>query len=195
MVDLGLEIDNFEQAYTHLKKLDTTSQTSRETLLKFLKSMEVESSRFLEDALIEMKTDLPSGFCVPTLEGTNEILKELGREHQLALVTIGKRSLQLQKLAHANIALSLFSGLVIVENGGKKDHYKTLIQEFKVAPENVVVCGDRIANDLTPAKELGFKTVHMRWGRGLNSQGPKSDVDYSISQLAEMNQIVKGLQV
>lgn len=193
MVDLGLEVNDFEGAHAHLKKLDAASQSSQETLFKFLESVGAEPSSFLEEALIEMKTILPSEFSISTLEGAGDVLRELRRDHQLALVTIGNRSLQLQKIAQAKIDPSLFSRLVIVEKGGKKDHYQTLMRELNVFPESVIVCGDRIAIDLTPAKELGLKTVHMRWGRGLNSKEPKSDVDYSISRLNEMNQIVKGL--
>jgi FMN phosphatase YigB (HAD superfamily) len=48
------------------------------------------------------------------------------------------------------------------------------------------VVGDRIGNDLTPAKELGATTVHLLKGRGKNSTGPKKDVDYTIHEIEDI---------
>ena len=60
----------------------------------------------------------------------------------------------------------------------------------KIAPKNSLVCGDRICFDLTPAKELGFKTVQIVKGRGVGNTGLKNDVDYTILHLSELNNIL-----
>jgi len=110
--------------------------------------------------------------------------------HQLALVTVGIYDRQLLKLKKAGIDTALFSKIIVTEERNKKTHYQTIIDELAISPSEVVVCGDRIPIDLTPAKELGLKTIHMRWGRGLNSYGNKGDVDYAISRLIELKEIL-----
>lgn len=57
-------------------------------------------------------------------------------------------------------------------------------------PADGIVCGDRIAIDLTPAKELGLTTVQMLSGRGVCCVGNKRDVDFSISHLGEIYKIL-----
>ena len=58
-----------------------------------------------------------------------------------------------------------------------------------VPAHECVMVGDRVPMDLTPAHELGFRTVHMRWGRGhLWKKEPW--VDHSIRELSELLEIV-----
>ena len=59
-----------------------------------------------------------------------------------------------------------------------------------VPPSQALVCGDRIAMDLVPAFELGFTTVHMRWGRGSLVKTAEW-AHHAISDLSELKRIVK----
>ena len=68
-----------------------------------------------------------------------------------------------------------------------------IVDELGYSPSEVLVCGDRIPADLIPARELGFRTAQIKWGRGLNSTKHKGDVDYSISALGELKGIVNSL--
>ena len=93
----------------------------------------------------------------------------------------------------AGIDSTIFSKLVVSEERNKKPHYQAIAEELGFERGEAIVCGDRIAVDLSPARELGYKTVHMRWGRGLNGAGPRSDVDYTITELVEIKEIIASL--
>ena len=84
---------------------------------------------------------------------------------------MGKPHQQLFKMKNAGIDSTIFSKIVISEREDKKSSYKEVLEELNMPSDRTIVCGDRIKRDLTPAKELGCKTVHMHWGRGLNSIG------------------------
>jgi len=91
-------------------------------------------------------------------------------------------------LKKAGIEPSLFSNILIPEDCIKRPAYEALRKQFLNRP--VIVCGDRVSMDLLPAYELGFTTVHMRWGRGLLNQ-TEPWIDYSISDLRELKDIVR----
>jgi FMN phosphatase YigB (HAD superfamily) len=107
----------------------------------------------------------------------------------LALVTGGSPSFQWEKLEKAGIEASIFSKIIIPEDSIKKPFYEGLMREFSEAPANIWVCGDRVSMDLDPAHELGFKTIHMRWGRGRRIKH-EPWIDHSISDLNELRNII-----
>lgn len=137
-----------------------------------------------------MTSPLPPFFSISTTPFAKEILEELKEKHRLALVTAGNPAFQREKLEKAGIEPTLFSNILIPEDSVKKPAYEVLAKEFLNRPRDVVVCGDRISVDLAPAHELGFVTVHMRWGRGLINQ-TEPWIDYSISALSELRDILK----
>jgi putative hydrolase of the HAD superfamily len=189
MVHAGMQVDSFSEAYELLSRLDETAESSRFSLAEFVEILNIDQKYFeigLKEIYETPHFDLP---IFPT-DHAIEVLQELSTSHQLALVTIGIHARQLLKLKKAGIDTTLFSKIVVTEERNKKTHYQAIIDELAVSPSEVVVCGDRIATDLAPAKELGFKTIHMRWGRGLNSYGNKGDVDYAISRLSELREIL-----
>ena len=56
------------------------------------------------------------------------------------------------------------------------------------APEEAVMIGDRLDNDIFPAKSLGMKTVWLRQGFGAlqTPKGPEYMPDYTIDSLTEL---------
>lgn len=119
-----------------------------------------------------------------------EVITELSRKHTLAIVSYGKKEFQYEKLKKAGIDTSIFSRIVISKSKDKKPHYQALLKELDFSPLDVIVCGDRIRRDLSPAKELGFKTVHIKWGRGLAEAKRNRDVDFSIANIGELKSII-----
>lgn len=192
MVQEGLVLENLPHALEMLRRLDEAAISSRQSLSEFLELMDADP-RFLTIAIDEMHGNISSEIPVFPLDGAHEALAEIGRHHQLALVTMGRSDQQLAKMKNAGIDSTIFSKIVVADEKGKKTHYQAIMEELGYAPKDVVVCGDRILTDLTPAKELGFKTVQMRHGRGLNSTSPKSDVDYAISKITEMKSIIADI--
>lgn len=193
MREAGLSCGEMHEAESEIKRIDKTKLSSEETLKEFLAALGAES-HFLQIGLKEFQEDLKIDMPVHTVDGAIEILDDFKNSHTLALVTIGKQETQLAKLKKAGIDLSLFSRIAVLEERNKKFHYQKIANELGFLASEVIVCGDRIHIDLTPAKELGFKTVHIKRGRGLNSLFPQSDVDFTISQLSEMKDIIKNVK-
>lgn len=189
LIDRGIDIGAPEAAEEKLLKLNQSTNRSAEALVEFVKDFH-EKPSLLELLNEEMRAPLPKNFVVPTTPNAKEILENLKETHILALVTVGSRSFQIDKLEKAGIDRSIFSNIATLENSIKKPFYEGLIQEFSVPPENAIVCGDRVEVDLIPGHELGMQTVHMQWGRGKNI--PKESwVDYQISNLSELKRIVQ----
>lgn len=143
----------------------------------------------IEEAIQLLYTPLPENFPIACTPNAKEILSYYAARYPIALVTGGHPPFQLDKLKKAGIEPAIFSKIAIPEDSIKKPFYRDFAKEFLAAPSDVWVCGDRIPMDLLPAHELKFKTVHMRWGRGLQSGG-EPWIDYSISQLTELRNII-----
>lgn len=188
-VAAGLSVPDFDLAYQNLLKINESSKGSKEALAKFLAQYNVDS-QLLESALLQMISPLPAGFSVATTPNAKEILKDLSQKHVLALVTGGHPPFQMEKLEKAGIEPSVFSKIAIPEDSIKKPFYEALIREFSLAPQMVLVCGDRVAMDLVPANALGCQTVHMRWGRGINLK-TEEWITHSILELSELKRILK----
>ncbi len=58
-------------------------------------------------------------------------------------------------------------------------------------PEEAVMIGDRLDNDIAPAKALGMKTVWVRQGFGAlqKPKGPEYEADFAIDSLTELSDI------
>jgi FMN phosphatase YigB (HAD superfamily) len=156
---------------------------------------EGDFQKFYHIGVAEVYGDLPDDIPVFPLDQAVEILTELKESHQLALVSIGKTEQQLSKMKKAGIDSTIFSKIIISESRDKKPHYQTIVEALGATPQETVVLGDRISLDLTPAKELGCKTIQMRWGRGLNPipAPSKSDADFAITELKQIREILSLL--
>lgn len=185
----GLSIPDFEQAYAELLAINSKSLKSKDSLAQFI-SKRGGDSALVGKALEEMITPLPPHFAVSTTPNAKEILKLLKSSHTLALVTGGHPPFQLEKLEKAGIDRTFFSKIAIPEDSIKKPFYEGLVKEFSIPASQVLVCGDRIAMDLVPAYELGFTTVHMRWGRGQLAETEKW-IHHAITDLSQLKRIVK----
>ncbi len=192
MVEAGLVLSDYSQSLELLRRLDRMAESAGAALSEFIEITDSDK-RFLEIGIKEIYENLPSDLPIFSLDGALELLDDLSRHHQLALVTVGKSAQQMEKLKKAGIDSRIFSKITVTEDKNKKLHYQMIVEELGYSPTDVLVCGDRIAIDLIPARELGFKTVLMQWGRGLNSARQKRDVDYCISSLATLKSIVESV--
>lgn len=192
MVHEGLVVADYSEALELLRRLNSTSDSARSAIAEFVEILGVDKNYFeiaVREVYEHMSPDLP----IFPLDGAIEMLTELGSHHQLALVTIGRPSLQMEKMKKAGIDSRIFSKIAVTEEKNKKLHYQMIMDELGYSSTEVLVCGDRIPLDLVPAKELGLKTVKIQWGRGLSSSGYPGKVDYCISELKELKNIVNSL--
>jgi len=189
MIRAGLAIQTFDAAFQRLNLLNTELLSARAALDAFASSVPGGAS-FLTYGLDVLSRPLQPDEILTVHEGAVELIQELKKRHSLALVSIGKPALQMQKLEKAGIQPQVFSKLVVGEGASKKPYYEEVITALKAPAASTLVCGDRIAIDLTPAKQLGFITVHMSAGRGEGATGPQGDVDFTIKKLAQLKDIV-----
>ena len=188
----GLDVPDFSAALDLLRCLDRSAESAKAALSEFVDILGFDKN-ILEAGVKEIYEKPSSDLPVFPLDGALELLYDLGQQHQLALVTVGRLSHQMEKLKKAGIDSRIFSKISVIEDRNKKPHYQRIVDELGYASTEVLVCGDRIPIDLIPARELGFKTVQMLWGRGLNSLKSRGDVDYFISKIGELKDIVNAL--
>lgn len=189
LVQEGLSVDCFDKAYAELLALNASALRSKDALIEFV--VKNGGASFLADQVMgEMISPLPANFPVRLTPNAKEILDTFVKKHTLALVTGGHPPFQLEKLEKAGIDRAYFSKIAIPEDSIKKPLYREILTEFGCRPEEVLVCGDRVAMDLKPAFELGITTVHMRWGRGIIGK-TEPWVDHAISDLSELRRIVE----
>ena len=188
----GLDVYPLHEAIAEIKEIDSSCQNSIETIKIFIQRKK-GFSHHKDIALKELFKKLPKHFSFLENNEIKKILKDLQEAHILYLVSKGKKNLQYDKLKKAGIDCSLFSNIVIIEKGNKKDCYKKIIEEKQIPLQEGIVCGDRIFGDLIPAKELGFWTVHMRRGRG-EKEKPHPFVDFTIYSLKDIKKILIKLQ-
>ena len=189
MVDEGLCLPNFHEALAMLKMMDARSDSTMHALKEFLEIHDADQ-RFLQMASEEVYGNKYFEYDVLPTKSAVEVLLELTKKHTLALVSVGIREVQLEKMKKAGIDTSLFSRIVICRESNKKVYYQQLMEDLKVSHLEVVVCGDRVKRDLTPGKALGFKTIHMKWGRGLYQRGEKGEIDFTIASLDYLKPIM-----
>ncbi|MCY3974343.1 MAG: HAD family hydrolase [Simkaniaceae bacterium] len=191
MREEGCTFDNFATAYSRLTEIDGRARTFREGLSLFLRdvpgSSDVAYAAAVEAVLTHPRFTSP----VEQVPGAMEVLTALGRHHTLALVTRSGEEVRKEKMRRAGLSTRLFRKIYSCSE--KKATYEKLGEEENPRFRPVIVCGDRISFDLTPAKELNYTTVHIKRGRGQYSTGPKKDVDYTISRLEEIVPIVRQI--
>lgn len=192
MVEAGLQVSSFLEAYLTLKEIDNTSESTRDTLIAFLERYQAPPL-FLDLALKAFIEPLPENFTIATWGQTHALLSDLSKEHKLAIVTMGNADFQMEKMKKAGLELALFCKIIVSTMQNKKTHYKSIMEELGFGSQEVIVCGDRIGNDLSPAKELGIRTVQILKGRGKNSKIPREDVDFTINEIEEIKTILTDL--
>lgn len=190
MIEAGLKINDVEQAYQLLMKIDQSSPNGTESINNFLKEFNADP-KFLPIGKAAYYGGQELDFSIKELEGASKLLKQLKKKYQLVLVSYGIKSEQESKLKKSGLTENLFSLIIFTDNYNKKEEYIKVINQLKIPAEQFIVVGDKVKSDLLPAKELRMKTVHMFWGRG-KLDNPK-EADYSIKKLSELNEILTKL--
>lgn len=192
MMRAGLQVDSFEKALQLLLEINQTAPSSRKALETF-STVYSGGDESLQAALESFKEPLPADLSLSAADGAIELLEELAKEHTLALVTMGYYDVQLQKMKKAGIQPEIFSKIIVGSGPSKRPYYEQVLQELQHTQG--IVCGDRVFLDLSPAKELKLRTVHIRAGRGLQQMQPACDVDFSIGKLQELKEIIAVVEV
>lgn len=182
---------NFQIIFNTLLELDSKCKSSRETIKTFFEKYGIDKGHY-KAAIEKIYGEIPSTCKVFTVPQAIETIELLSKTHKLAIVTAGDPKIQLYKLEKAGIDRSFFCKIDVSTTRDKKKYFESLVKDFSLKCEDVLVCGDKIDIDLMPAKQLGFTTVLMKWGRGRNQLIDES-VDFKISSLTELHKILEGL--
>ncbi len=187
LMHMGVKLPSM--AYEELMQLNVGSSKSKDALSSFARSYGATQDQI--DRVLDLLTSsLPDDFIVQMTPKAKEILEFYRSLHHLALVTGGHPPFQREKLKKAGVDSSVFSMISIPEDSVKKPSYEMLQEKFSLPPSEIWVCGDRIEMDLKPGFELGFNTIHMRWGRGaLMPSQPW--IKHSVSCLPELKEIIR----
>ena len=188
MVLQGLNIPDFKKACLEIKRINKNAFSTKEALLNFLKRKNAVSFFPIGEKELYI---LPEKLQLKLNKDAKEILTKLVKKHKIALVTKGKKNFQMQKIKLAKLNVSLFCEIFITE-GDKKEFYEKVVNNQGFKKEEVVVCADRPVNDLVPAKQLGYNTVHFLNGRGKLYSSEK--VDFKIKSLQELINVIAKIE-
>jgi putative hydrolase of the HAD superfamily len=93
------------------------------------------------------------------LEGVEDALRKVGRNHQLLLITKGDLFDQESKLARSGLA-EMFSGVEILSEKNV-DTYRSVLRRRQIEPEEFVMVGNSLRSDIAPVVALGGIGVHI----------------------------------
>jgi len=192
MVKSGLKISSFKSALSRLIEINNTAGNGREALSKFLQ--EVKAPRhFLGIGVKEYYYQIKEqSYSVKPLPDAISVLTQLKDKNQLFLITCGVKDQQFKKMIKAGIKPEWFKEIIVTRNFEDKN-YLSWLKKNNFPPNKVLVCSDNFKSDLFLAKQLGMKTLQVKWGRGKINSAPLSEVDFSINYLTEIIPIVERL--
>lgn len=110
----------------------------------------------------------------------------------LCVVTNGLISLQRPRVANSKIGKYISQIIVSEEVGAFKPNpliFTTLLERLCLAPENVIMVGDSLQNDILGAKNAGIKSVWYNPGRVKNDT--EITPDYEIHNLTQVLEIIE----
>jgi putative hydrolase of the HAD superfamily len=125
------------------------------------------------------------------------LVRDLARDHRLALVTNGAPDVQREKLSHTDLASSFAVVIISAEIGvGKPDPriFEAALARLDVAPEDAVMVGDSLARDVAGAHAAGLRTIWIDRGSRENVPPPARVPDARVAALREVRPALAALR-
>ncbi len=91
-----------------------------------------------------------------------------------------------------------FKGISEILNLWKPDVriFRFALKKGKCKPSEAIMVGDRIDNDIIPAKKLGMKTIRARKGSFVHSnQEPKNESGKADITINSIDQLLKAIDI
>jgi putative hydrolase of the HAD superfamily len=190
--EAGWQFASYSKALQELLECNELAASAEKALQDFFSAKKIPD-RFLQIAKDEVYKTLADGIDIVPMEGAFTLLQNLKKQHELAIVSVGNQHQQLFKLKKAGIDTAFFYKIYTISEGSKKEYYRMLQKKLGVPFSSIIVCGDRIEGDLLPAKELGCIAVHMKWGRGKRGNGLVHGIDFTITKLSQMEEVIEKI--
>ena len=195
MMKAGLKIENEEKSLKRLIDINNYADNGKTTIETFLKELGCNNSLIFDVGYEAYYGGPLLDIIRPPLPHALEVLHTLHQNHTLILITHGEEKTQYDKIQKAKINPHLFLKTIVTLNYDKSESYQQILHEFDFKPQDILVIGDKHKTDLLPAKALGMKTVHMKWGKGKILVPKQDEVNYIISDLQELLKIVEELTI
>jgi len=127
----------------------------------------------------------------PLYPGVPELLQELHKRYHLGVIA----NHGVDTAQRLGIAQYLDVIVTSEELGfGKPDPrlFALALKRAHCAPEEALIAGDRLDNDIAPAKRLGMKTIWVRQGWG-GKASPVSEEMTPDMQVSTLEEILRGI--
>jgi HAD superfamily hydrolase (TIGR01549 family) len=127
--------------------------------------------------------------------GVPQALRELSSRFELA--TLSNNIVRVQGLLEDYGIAGFFNASGISEEVGysKPDLrlFQHVLRQADCRPEEAMMVGDRLDNDILPARNLGLMTAHVKLEHNFGATNPaldRIDPDYEVSSLQELAQLL-----
>lgn len=173
--------ENYGKLFTYEQVYNEICRASSEYRQQFYGAMEALG--------IKEKTPYPKELEFPYADA-EKVLKELNNKYSIGIIA-NQSAGAVERLN--NFGLSNYIDLCIssAETGITKPDlkiFKLALKRACCSAGNSVMIGDRLDNDIFPAKQLGMKTIHIKQGFG-TYQTPVSEeykADITVNNLSEL---------
>jgi len=130
------------------------------------------------------------------LEGVEQALREVRRNHELLLITKGDLFDQESKLARSGLA-EVFSGVEVLSEKNV-EAYRAVLRRRQIEPEEFVMVGNSLRSDVVPVVEIGARAVHipyvMTWHHEhVDDAALPRDGWYRLAAIAELSALLDSL--
>ena len=121
---------------------------------------------------------------------TKEILEQLGQEYKLGIIANQLPGLE-QRLKDFGI-LDYFDAIFSSADLGlaKPDPaiFRLVLQKTNCLPQQAIMIGDRLDNDIVPAKRIGMKTIWIKQGfsRLAQAKNLEERADWTVEKLIDV---------
>ena len=124
------------------------------------------------------------------------VVRDLARDHRLALVTNGAPDIQREKLSHTELASLFEVTIVSAEVGvGKPDPgiFDAALAALGAAPTDAVMIGDSLARDVAGAHAAGIRAIWIDRGTRENEPAPPPVPDARVTELTAVRSALAAL--
>jgi putative hydrolase of the HAD superfamily len=169
-----------------LSMIETAIQVSKGQIT----SLEIQQIIDLAKEMIDTETTL--------IDGTADAVSQLANGRHLMLVTKGDLLDQERKLARSGLA-QYFNDIEIVSEK-TPETYRTLLQKYRIRPEQFLMVGNSLKSDVLPVLEIGGRAVyvpyHITWDHEKVADHDHEQYDYyRLDELGQLPALINRIEV
>lgn len=128
---------------------------------------------------------------IKLLDGVEETLEQLNKEHKLVVATKGDLLDQQRKLDRSGIA-GFFDHVEIMSDKTEKE-YKSLTSSLNTSPEKIMMVGNSLKSDIYPALNIGMYATyipyHTMWKHELADENTSNNRFYKVGSFSDLTDL------